>query len=285
MLNVWARVMLGCEHTELTAGYFIDYCRRGGGLMQMRSDGKHGGQYLRFKTGSQSVARGIHALLPADNVRLSTPVTSIEDQGTSVVVTSTIGETFKARKVIVSLPTPLYKDIQFSPPLPSTKAHVTSSTFLGTYTKVIVCYDQPWWQHMGFSGLTLAFEGPVAVARDTSVEANRQFSLTCFVNGEPGRQWSKLPQHERRSQVLAQLASMYENHDAVYKPIEIFEQEWQNEEFSKGAVCPIFSDKDLLGQREAYISSVGNLHFVGTEFATEWKGENKSKFQVLGVLV
>lgn len=275
MLNVWARVMLGCEHTELTAGYFIDYCRRGGGLMQMRSDGKHGGQYLRFVKGSQSVARGIAGLLPTSSLRLSTPVSSIEDLESCVVVTSTTGETFKAKKVVVSLPTPLYKDIHFSPMLPVAKQQITSKTFLGTYTKVIVCYDKPWWRDLGFSGLTLAFEGPVAVARDTSVEANRQFSLTCFVNGEPGRQWSKLPQHERRAQVLAQLAKLYNNAEEVYKPIEIFEQEWQNEQFSKGAVCPIFGEKGLLNQAETtYKEPVGNLHFVGTEFAKEWKGKH-----------
>lgn len=274
MVNVWARVMLGCEYTEVTAGYFIDYCRRGGGLMQMRSDSKHGGQYLRFKTGSQSVAKGIAALLPATSLRLSTPVSSIEDHQTHVVVTSKTGETFKAKKVVVSLPTPLYKDIQFSPPLPAAKEQITSQTFLGTYTKVIVCYDRPWWQDLGYSGLTLAFEGPVAVARDTSVESTGQFSITCFVNGEPGRQWSKLPQHERRALVLAQLATMYDNHDAVYKPIEVFEQEWINEEFSKGAVCPILGEKGLLSKVETtYKQPVGNLHFVGTEFASEWKGK------------
>ncbi|KAL1311789.1 hypothetical protein AAFC00_001872 [Neodothiora populina] len=272
MVNLWTRVMIGCEHTECTAGFFIDYARRGGGLMQMRSDSKHGGQYLRFKTGSQSVAKGIAVRLPKNSVRLSTPVVAIDDKKAHVVVTSTTGEAFKAKKVIISLPTPLYKDVNFSPPLPAAKDLVTSSTFLGTYTKVILCYDEPWWLEAGYSGLTLAFEGPVAVARDTSVAANKQFSLTCFVNGEPGRTWSKLPQHERRAQVLAQIATMYGEHDAVYKPIEIFEQEWINEEFSKGAVCPILGDKGMLSKDAAYRQPVGNLHFVGTEFASEWKG-------------
>lgn len=273
MVNVWARVMLGCEDTELTAAYFIDYARRGGGLLQMRADTKHGGQYLRFVTGTQSVAKGIAARLPEETIQLSTPVSSIKDLGSHVVVTSITGQTFEARKVIVSLPTPLYKDIDFSPALPPAKTRLTDNTFLGTYTKVIVCYDKPWWQHNGYSGLTLAFEGPIAVARDTSVPATRQFSLTCFVNGEPGRVWSLLPQHERRAQVLAQLAIMFDDREEVYKPIEVFEQEWQREEFSKGAVCPIFEGKGLLAEEEVYKGPVGNLHFVGTEFAREWKGE------------
>ena len=51
MVNMWVQVMLGVDATEISAWSFIDYCARGGGLMQMRSDSKHGGQYLRFRKG------------------------------------------------------------------------------------------------------------------------------------------------------------------------------------------------------------------------------------------
>ena len=51
MVNIWAEVMLGVEASEVSARCFIDYCAKGGSLMTMRSDKKHGGQYLRFKTG------------------------------------------------------------------------------------------------------------------------------------------------------------------------------------------------------------------------------------------
>ena len=43
--------MLGVDSNEISAGCFVDYCAKGGGLMQMRSDSKHGGQYLRFRKG------------------------------------------------------------------------------------------------------------------------------------------------------------------------------------------------------------------------------------------
>lgn len=48
---IWTRAMLGCELSELSALYFLDYCKSGGGLLQMRSDQKNGGQYLRIRTG------------------------------------------------------------------------------------------------------------------------------------------------------------------------------------------------------------------------------------------
>jgi monoamine oxidase len=51
MVKIWSRVMLGVESTELSAQFFIEYSGKGGGLKTLRSDGKDGGQYLRFRKG------------------------------------------------------------------------------------------------------------------------------------------------------------------------------------------------------------------------------------------
>ncbi len=52
--NLWIRAMLGVDGSEISALYFLHYCKSGGGFVQMRSDGKHGGQHLRSKTGRAS---------------------------------------------------------------------------------------------------------------------------------------------------------------------------------------------------------------------------------------
>ena len=49
--TVWTRAMLGLEAREVSALYFLNYCNSGGGLMQMRSDRRNGGQYLRIVEG------------------------------------------------------------------------------------------------------------------------------------------------------------------------------------------------------------------------------------------
>lgn len=49
--GVWTRAMLGMEPREMSAHFFLNYCKSGGGLMRMRSDQKDGGQYLRFAQG------------------------------------------------------------------------------------------------------------------------------------------------------------------------------------------------------------------------------------------
>lgn len=54
MIRVWARVMVGIEASVMSAQFFIEYTGKGGGLKQLRSDQKHGGQYLRFRKGTLS---------------------------------------------------------------------------------------------------------------------------------------------------------------------------------------------------------------------------------------
>lgn len=43
---------LGLEPHEISALFFLDYCNRGGGLLQMRSDKRNGGQYMRISQGT-----------------------------------------------------------------------------------------------------------------------------------------------------------------------------------------------------------------------------------------
>jgi monoamine oxidase len=121
-------------------------------------------------------------------------------------------------------------------------------------------------------GLAISYLSPCGVVRDTSVPIDGQFSLTCFLGGAPGLSWSKLPAHERRAQVLAQIANIYGNKEEAYKPIEIFEQEWTKEEWSKGAPCPVTGPGVLSAAGKALAEPVGNLHFVGTETSDVWAG-------------
>jgi monoamine oxidase len=58
----------------------------------------------------------------------------------------------------------------------------------------------------------------------------------------------------------------------VWKPIEFFDQIWQHERFSRGALAPITALGHYVEFADVYGRPVGNLHFVGTEYSTEWKG-------------
>lgn len=142
---------------------------------------------------------------------------------------------------------------------------------------MILCYEKSWWTPQS-CGLCISYRTPAAVIRDTSVPIDSQFSLTLFIGGEPGIAWSKLPQHERRAQALKQVAAIFgpnitaEEMEELYKPIEIFEQEWTKEQWSKGAPCPVTTPGLLTEAGKALAEPAGNVHFVGTETSTVWSG-------------
>ncbi|KAH7011058.1 hypothetical protein EDB80DRAFT_836666 [Ilyonectria destructans] len=275
MVNLWSKAMHGVESTEQSAAFFIDYCRRNTGLLSVRADDETGGNYMRFHQGTQTIAKGIARLIGAHNIHLGNPVASIEDCETHLNVLTTTGKSFRARKCIMSIPSTMWRELTFSPPLPEALKTVAGSTRLGNYNKVIVAWDKPWWRDLGYNGFFMSYEGgPLALARDTSVDEKGLFALTLFVQGDVGYAWTQLPPHERRSTILNQLANIFKvGYDSeLYKPIEFFEMIWKGETFSRGALVPITKIGHLTKYASVYGKPTGNLHFVGTEFAPCWKG-------------
>lgn len=236
-LKIGTRAMLGVEPSELSALYFLDYCKSGGGYMQMRSDSKNGGQYLRIAQGTQSFSKGLAGELPEDSVVLMSPVRRIEQADGGVKVISARG-VYEASRVIVSIPTPLYKEIQFDPPLPAEKLEMSSTTRLGDYCKSIVFYSKPWWREANLTGMSQSCHGPFAVTRDSSVNEERKYSLTTFIVGQPARDWMVLSRQGRDRAVLDQIRRLYGPFASVPEPVEIVEQIWRNEQWSQVSDMP-----------------------------------------------
>ena len=168
----------------------------------------------------------------------------------------------------------MYKELNFSPALPAPLQEVTNSTKLGHYNKAIVFYQCPWWRDLGFNGFIMSYKGPACVVRDTSVDHAGVYGFTCFVNGREGEKWGKMYPHERRKVILDELATAFNvgPDSEVYRPTEFFEQIWQHEEFSRGALAPVTAIGHYAKFRDVYGKPVGNLHFVGTEYSNDWKG-------------
>ncbi|KNG89605.1 flavin-containing amine oxidase [Aspergillus nomiae NRRL 13137] len=275
MVNVWAKAMHGLEIDQYSAAWFIDYCRTNCGLLSVRADDHTGGNYMRFEKGAQQLPNGLAKLIGEEDIRLNEPIASIQDHQDHVTVTTTTGNTYTARKCILSIPSTLYKDINIFPKLPLPVQDVTNNTVLGHYNKSIVCYNTPWWRKKEFNGFFVSYGGgPVAIARDSSVDEIGYYSLTCFVNGRPGEKWGNSYPHERRAAVLNQLAAIFnaEPDSELWRPLEIFEQVWQHERYSKGALAPVHALGHYTKYAAFYGKPVGNLHFVGTEYSREWKG-------------
>lgn len=222
-------------------------------------------------TGAQSISDRLTALLPPGTVKLDTAVKSIVQSDGGVEVHSIAGKVFRARKVILAFSTPLYKKIDFSPPLPADKALLTGSTKLGYYAKVLATYSKPWWRETGLSGASQSFIGPGAATRDTSEDSQPTYRLTSFIAGGQGEAWSKLTALERRAAALGQFAEMFGSKEAL-NPTQYIEQQWSLEEWSLGCPCP-YTPPGVLTKVGRYLRQPFNhIHFVGTETAVEWIG-------------
>lgn len=260
--TIWTRAMLGQDPSDISALFFLHYCKAGGGLMQMRSDCKHGGQYLRVREGTQMFAINIAKTLP-DIIEYNTPVTMVDHGRVNQ---------YQARKVICTVPQPVIKKITFVPELPAAKKLLVDSYNYGYYQKVMVVFKTPFWVEAGSCGLIQSFEGPSAVIRDTSSPADDKHVLTCFVAGTPGKEWSEKPETERQETVLKQLEdTLGEKVREEY--LEMIGHQWNDEEWS-GYGCPASSTAPgvLSAVGDELRRSVGDVHFAGTETSDVWRG-------------
>lgn len=274
--TVWTRAMLGVDPHDLSALFFLNYCKSGGGLLNMRSDRKGGGQHLRIRQGTQTVSKKLASLLPGKTLRLNTQVKQIIQDGPhGVIVTSGNGDAFSGRKLISTVPSPVLKTIEWQPPLHPAKLAWSEAAGYGFYCKAMMVFKTPFWIPKGFCGLAQSFTGPAAVIRDSCSPQDNVAVLTCFMAGPPAHEWSLLSDKDRIDQLLNQLGQLFNAQDLVKSEfVDMVLYEWLGDEFS-GYGCPCASLPpgvlDSLGP-SALREATGNLHFAGTETSGEWKG-------------
>ncbi len=243
--------------------------------MNLRSDGKEGAQYLRIQEGTQSIPEGMAKLLPTSSVRINCPVRSIAQHTPKLYsITTGNGDIMKARKVIVSIPSPAYKTVIFDPPLPPQKQIYTTAARYGCFVKFICLFKTPFWRRRGACGLAQSFRGPMNHCRDTSVDTLDNYALTCFMCAGPGRQWLALNETERQEAVLRQIGSLF---GVAYETVMTeflgsFTSDWMQDPWA-GWGCPFaVAPPSTTGDCGINTQKFGGVYFVGTELVDEWRG-------------
>ncbi|KAF7558027.1 hypothetical protein G7046_g5927 [Stylonectria norvegica] len=276
--RLWTHGMLGQDPCEVSALSFLEVARGGLGIMNLRSDGKHGAQYLRLKEGTSSIGVGMAKLLPSESIHLNSPVTSILRHGEKLyTVVLASGQCVTARKVIISIPGTTYKNIHFDPPLPSQRLTYTIGTRYGCYVKYIALFKSPFWRKNGGCGLGQSFRGPFSIVRDTSVDTEGNYALTCFISSQPGRKWYSLPEKEREEAILAQLSNLFQTsrEDVDSQFIQGLTSPWMEDRWA-GFGCPFsVTPPGIIGKTgdgELVAQPFGGIYFVGTELTDQWRG-------------
>lgn len=278
LLRVGVESIFSAEPAELSLLHFLWVLSSGGGLMKL-STIRDGAQETRLVDGCQSFATGLLMKLGPERVRLSAPVRAIEgwsaeggDGHAAVTVRHAAGEV-RGRYVIVAIPPPLAGRIDYRPLLPARRDQLTQRMPMGSVGKAVVVYKQPFWLRRGLSGEAVCDEGPVRLVFDDSpreVSADGHGALVCFLLADGLRALREHPKEARREQIVSALVRLFGPEAA--SPLDVIEQDWTQEEFSRGCYFALMPPGTLTQLGSALREPIGLLHWAGTETATAWTG-------------
>jgi monoamine oxidase len=104
-----------------------------------------GDRFFRLKDGYTRLFEKFAAGL---NIRYQTPVTQIRWNAAGVEVQTETGITYRAKQVVITLPLALLQQnaVAFEPELPDSKLSAIHGLGSGSITKLILKFDQPFWE-------------------------------------------------------------------------------------------------------------------------------------------
>ncbi|MEU1181080.1 FAD-dependent oxidoreductase [Streptomyces sp. NPDC005820] len=221
----------------------------------------------RFAAGSQSIATALAAALPAESLRLDTPVTAVHPDGRDGLTVRTPAGTLRAEHVILALPPALALErIDFGDALPADLVRLARSTpvWMGAVAKVVAHYPAAFWREDGLAGAAVSRTGPLQEIHDMSGPGGRPAALFGFAHARTVR-----PGFDQA--VIAQLARIFG--PAAAAPEALHLQNWSTERWTSPSTVQHLADHSLFGHplyRRPALN--GRLHWASTETATAHAG-------------
>lgn len=261
------RAILASEAADVSFLHFLFYMRSGGGILRL-AEIRGGAQQDRFEGGAQQISQRLAEKL-GDRVRLSTPVSAIEQDETGVTVRAG-DRRFRAGRAIVAVPPVLTTKIELTPRLPTKREQLAMRMPMGSVIKCIAVYDRPFWRDAGLSGEAVSTLGPVRLAFDDCSHDASQAALVCFLLGSSAREWSGRREEDRRAMVIDSLARLF-GEDARH-PIAYADKDWPADPWSAGCYVGVMTPGTMTAYGTSLRAPHGRVHWAGTETACEWNG-------------
>jgi monoamine oxidase len=267
LLALAIQSVFSAEPRDISLLHVLFYIHSAGSLKQLIS-ATGGAQESRFHGGAQQISVKVAGPL-GERVILNAPVHTISQDDAGVRVESD-ALTVKAQRAIVAIPPTLAGRIRYRPILPALRDQLTQRMPMGTIIKVHCLYETPFWREEGLSGQVTSDTGLVRISFDNSPESGTPGVLLAFIEGDEGRRWGRRSADERRTAVLQCLAGYFG--EKAGRPSEYVEQNWAEEEYSRGCYGGYMPPGVWTNFGEALRTPIGRLHWAGTETATVWNG-------------
>jgi monoamine oxidase len=265
--------IFGQEPRDLSLLYVVYYIAASGdetnqGTFERNFQTGGGAQQERLVGGSQLISIKVAAEL-GSSVVLNAPVQRIVQsaQGVKVYVGR---QHVSAKLAIVAIPPALAGRIEYEPLLPALRDQLTQRTPMGSYAKVDVVYESPFWRAEGLTGQAVSVNGPVRVTFDSTPKEGSPGVLLGFIGGTDARGWYGLPPEQRRQAVIDNFANYFG--EKARKPLQYVENAWADERFSRGDPVAGLPPGVLLDFGTALRAPVGRIHWAGTETSDFWTG-------------
>lgn len=170
-------------------------------------------QHLRLSNGVGEIIDSIEKVVGPGSFLTGSPVRDIEQHDDHVVV-RTEDVAVEALRVIVATSTAAVSFIRFHPPLPPDRAQLQQRMGLGSFWKIWLAYDKPFWRHKklpngdkGLCGAVICVkeDAYIATALDSSLSEDGPGLMTCFIDADKARAFGHLSPADRRYAVLDEM--------------------------------------------------------------------------------
>ena len=226
-------------------------------------------QSIRFVGGPQQLSKHLAADL-GSAVRLDSAVTAIEQDGSTVTLSTAAGDVLAASRAVLALPKTLIARIAHTPPLAPAYDQYLQRQPMGSVVKVNAVYDRPFWRDRGLSGAAVSDTGPIEITYDNSPPDGSPGVLVGFMEGDQSRRMFGASDAARRQAALESLARYFG--DEALSPNAYYDMVWAREPFTRGAYGSYNPPGVLMSIGADVDGPAGLLHFAGADFSPEWPG-------------
>jgi len=268
IITAICRTVFGADPAHMSLLYMLHYLNAAGGLDPIVSTTYGGGQETKVKGGAWQICERLIERIGEENLRLSSPVQSVEQDETNACVRTVGGLEYKCRYVIISTPPKQTASIDFTPALPREKTHMLRRMIPGQISKVLVTYKEAFWREAGLSGSGLT-SGLLSIVEDGCSNICSP-ALVGFIGGGEHQATSLQDSDSRRSAVLSSLCDLFG--DAALDYLDYTELDWMDEKYNEGGPVSVGLPGMLTNNVVQLRTPFRRVHFAGTESATMWCG-------------
>ncbi|MFF0613721.1 flavin monoamine oxidase family protein [Nocardia tengchongensis] len=265
LLEILVSVSTTADLDRYSMHAFLAMVRYQGGLTAMLSTAG-GAQEGLLTEATGTLAERLAAELDGKIV-FDSAVTALHRDETGVTIHSASG-TYRADKVIVTVPAPMAAGIAHHPLLPTHRIRLQDNTYMGSVYKAIAVFDRPFWRERGDAEMIVLTEPGMAVFDTSPPEGPGH--LCVLIAGPEARDLDELSPDARRSTILGPLAAHLGSD--ILEPRGWHEKAWHRDRHVGGG----YSALPDIGHEEGYFPTsaepTGHIHWAGTETAREHAG-------------